>query len=184
MSISGIGSTSSWTLLHETSRTRPAKAGGLEADLAQLQSDIASGDVAKVKSDLATMTERAQSGRGGRSADDPLAKALTAIGEAIDSGDLTGAASQLDALKTNLAGGPQGPPPGPPPGGTPDDSGSTEGSDALSSLLDSLRSSLESGDSSSADTAFKQLLQYLRGSSGDGSSASDAFPYPAIDLTA
>ncbi len=181
MSISGIGSGSAWSTLDisQTKRTRPPRGGGLDADLTQLQSDLAAGNADQAKADLATIQQRAKQARG--DGDDPLSSALSSISDALQGGDLDAASKAVASLKSDLAAHAQEGPPPPPPGGA-DGASSGDGTDALDSLLQSLQSALQSGDSSASQDAFKQLLQYFRQSAADAGT-SDSFAFRAIDTT-
>lgn len=84
----------------------------------------------------------------------PLANDMSDLGDAISSGDLTGAQSILANIMQHM----QGPPP-PEAGGS---ASAGEGSNSLSSDLSNLGNALSSGDTSAAQTILEQIIANLQ----------------------
>jgi hypothetical protein len=89
----------------------------------------------------------------------PLARDMSDLGDAISSGDLTGAQSILANIMQHM----QGPPPPPPANESTD-------SNSLSSALSELGNALSSGDTSTAQTILEQIIANLQTT---GTSSSD-----------
>lgn len=107
----------------------------------------------------------------------PLASDMSDLGDAIASGDLTGAQNILSNIMQHM----QGPPPPPPEDGNSTNTDSvtsatsTGSSSSLSSNLSSLAEALSSGDQTSAQNYFSKLLECLQSTaSTDGSGNSTA----------
>lgn len=94
----------------------------------------------------------------------PLAKLLSTVGQALESGDVSGLAETVAAQGpggVGRAGGPGGaggPPPGPPPSGASGRGGPTE---EVREGLTGLAESLSSGDLTSAQSAYSALAEAL-----------------------
>lgn len=104
----------------------------------------------------------------------PLARDISELGDAISSGDLTGAQSILANIMQHM----QGPPPPPPDmnkSANIDSADATLSESGSSSLVDDLKKlgeALSSGDQASATSCFSQLLEDLEESGADGTSSS------------
>ncbi|MEN6331795.1 MAG: hypothetical protein ABFD57_07405 [Smithella sp.] len=114
---------------------------------------------------------------GTGAASNPLARDMSDLGNAISSGDLTGAQSILANIMQHM----QGHPPPPPDAGmfsgtdSVTSTNSTSNSSVLDSDLKALGEALSAGDLTSATDSFSQLLQDLQDAgSTDSSSSSTA----------
>jgi hypothetical protein len=97
----------------------------------------------------------------------PLAKLLSTVGTALESGDVSGLAETVAAQGPGGAGGPPpgGPPPGgPPPGGGGGGPGGGGGGppEEVRTGLTGLSESLSSGDLTSAQSAYSALAEALK----------------------
>jgi hypothetical protein len=180
MSISSInnGNCSLWlqNLVAQQHKGVQRQGPSLQADLQQLKNSLKSGDLAAAQSDYATITSRMPT--DGPAQDSEMTTALSALGAALDSGDLeaagTALASVQEAVKNHAA---QGPPPPPPPDalGAPATDGTTDSEDPIEQLLSQLQDALESSDLDSAKSTYQLLETFLQaqtGKSSDGSSTS------------
>ncbi|CAO3372386.1 hypothetical protein [Azospirillum argentinense] len=144
--------------------------------LHQLKDAVKSGDLDSIQSAYESLS-KLQSGSGSASdANSPLSKMLTAVGEALQTGDVSQVQQAFAANGPKGAGGPGaaglggpggagGPPPGPPPGGA----GGPP--DAMKDAMGSLSQSLQSGDLSGAQDSVSSLLSFLQEASDDGASS-------------
>ncbi|BDU72046.1 hypothetical protein [Mesoterricola silvestris] len=123
-----------------------------KADLASLQSTVASGDLAAARKAYQAMVEKMQK-NGEIPAD------FAAVGKALESGDLSGAATALEGVQSKAGKGPQG---GPPP----------QGANPLEEDMTTLGTLIQSGDLTSASTLFASILTKAKGLSTDDSTRS------------
>lgn len=98
-----------------------------------------------------------------------LKQDLDALGQALDSGDLSAAQSAFSTYQNDLKS--LQPPPPPPSSSNSTTSSTSSGSSSLSDLLKTLQSALDSGNLSDAQSAFSNFLQALQtGFKSNGSS--------------
>jgi len=106
----------------------------------------------------------------------PMAKMLSAVGNALKTGDISQVQQAFAANGPQGAGQSNGAPPPPPPGGDPDGDGDNDGGnsdrDKVRDAMGQLGQSLQSGSMSDAQSAYSTLTDLL--SSLDGSSSSSS----------
>ncbi|MBK3737237.1 hypothetical protein GAY29_30130 [Azospirillum brasilense] len=157
MSISSVTSSAASGIAQQRP-TGPGKE--VREGLHQLKDAVTSGDLDSIQSAYESLS-KLQSGSGSASdANSPLTKMLTAVGEALQTGDVTQVQQAFAANGPKGAGGQGGaggPPPGPPPGGA----GGPP--DAMKDAMGSLSQSLQSGDLPGAQDSVSSLLSFLTG---------------------
>lgn len=171
MSISSVTSSAASGI----AQPRPAGPGKEIRDgVHQLKGAVTAGDLKSIQ-DAYDSLSKLQSRSGSASdADSPLTKMLSAVGEALQSGDVSKVQQAFAANGPKGAGGQggpggtDGPPPGPPPGGA----GGPP--DAMKDAMGSLSQSLQSGDLSGAQDSVSSLLSFLGEASDGGASSSSA----------
>ncbi|WP_162801411.1 hypothetical protein [Azospirillum brasilense] len=138
----------------------------------QLKDAVTSGDLDSIQSAYDSLS-KLQS-RSGSASDSPLGKMLTAVGEALETGDVSQVQQAFAANGPKGAGGQGGPggaggpPPGPPPGGA----GGPP--DAMKDAMGSLSQALQSGDLSGAQDSVSSLLSFLQETADGGASPSSS----------
>lgn len=145
-----------------------------QTSFSQLQQDI----------QAASSTDDTGASASSRSTNsNPLANDMSDLGDAISSGDLTGAQSILANIMQHM----QGPPPPEDGGSTSTDSvtstTSTGSSSSLSSNLSSLAEALSSGDQTSAQNYFSKLLECLQSTASTNGSGNSTASIPGTSST-
>jgi hypothetical protein len=131
--------------------------------LSQLQEDM---EALGPNASASSQSTSAVSSSGSAGDSNPLAEDLSALEEALNSGDLTSAQTIFAQIMQHMQ-----PPPPPPDTTTSDSSQSTAGTSSTSSMNDSnpladdlsaLEDALDSGDLTSAQNIFAQILQHMQ----------------------
>lgn len=179
-SLSSVSSSSSSSFLYEIQNEKMKEKKQKWDDLS---SAIESGDLeaaqaafTAIQSDLpktATTTETSTDSNTGQSTDSggKLGADMKALADALESGDLTTAATALDTLKSDMksqrAQGPQGPQGGQRPPPPPQSDESEDSTDTETTLLESLTNT----STDEASTSLSMLIAYLsNGSATDDTS--------------
>ncbi len=181
MSISSVTSSSVATSVGGVAQQRPQGPGKeIREGVNQLKKAIESGDLESVQSaydslsKLASSKQSSSSSSTGSTSDskDPLSKMLSAVGEALKTGDVSQVQQAFEANGPKGRGGPGGPGGGGRPMGPPPDGGQGGPPDEVKSAMGSLAQSLQSGDLSAAQDSFSSLAQLLGTDSDSGNSGS------------
>jgi hypothetical protein len=122
-----------------------------QTDLTNLQNTIASGDLSSAKTAYAAMLAKMQ--QNGAVPSD-----FSAIGTALDAGDLTTAASAVTKVQKDTASGSQG----------------AQGSNPLQNDMNTLGNLIQSGDLTDAQTLFSSILSKLSGTTAAATSSTAA----------
>jgi hypothetical protein len=156
----------------------------LSSDLSELGDALSSGDTSGAQTILEQIIAKLQT-TGTSSSDDeststsstsgtstdtnPLAQDLSKLEDALSSGDTTSAQSIFANIMQHM----QGPPPPPPASesASTDSVASTSSSSSLSNNFSTLLEALSSGDLTSAQSSFSQLLEDLQSTSSTDSSS-------------
>lgn len=186
MSISSVTSSS----VASVAQQRPQGPGKeIREGVGQLKKAIASGDLdsvqkaydslSKLQSDRQSSSVTGSgtgSASGASNSNDPLSKMLTAVGDALKTGDISQVQQAFEANGPKGAGGGRGPggPGGGRPMGPPPDGGQGGPSSEVKSAMGSLAQSLQSGDLSGAQDAFSSLAKLLGSSTDSDSSGSSS----------
>lgn len=163
-----------------TSESGDSSSNAIGVDLSMLLKALDSGNLStfqtlfsQLQQDIqaASSTDDTGASASSRSTNsNPLANDMSDLGDAISSGDLTGAQNILSNIMQHM----QGPPPPEDGGSTSTDSvtsaTSTGSSSSLSSNLSSLAEALSSGDQTSAQNYFSKLLECLQSTASTDSS--------------
>lgn len=174
MSISSVTSSS----VGGVAQQRPQGPGKeIREGVNQLKKAIESGDLESVQgaydslSKLASSKQSSSSSTSGTSdSKDPLSKMLSAVGDALKTGDVSQVQQAFEANgPKGHRGGPGG---GGRPMGPPPDGGQGGPPDEVKSAMGSLAQSLQSGDLSAAQDSFSSLAQLLGPGSDPNSSGS------------
>lgn len=137
----------------------------------QLKDAVKSGDLDSIQSAYDSLSKLQSRSGSASDANSPLNKMLTAVGEALETGDVSQVQQSFAANGPKGAQGPGGPggaggpPPGPPPGGA----GGPP--DEMKDAMGSLSQALQSGDLSGAQESVSSLLSFLQ-ENADGSATS------------
>lgn len=137
----------------------------------QLKDAVKSGDLDSIQSAYDSLSKLQSRSGSASDANSPLNKMLTAVGEALETGDVSQVQQAFAANGPKGAQGPGGPggaggpPPGPPPGGA----GGPP--DEMKDAMGSLSQALQSGDLSGAQESVSSLLSFLQ-ENADGSATS------------
>ncbi|MDQ2103292.1 hypothetical protein [Azospirillum isscasi] len=179
MSISSVTSSAASGIAQQ----RPAGPGKeIREGMGQLKEAITSGDLDSIQSAYDSLSKLQSRSGSASGADNPLNKMLTAVGEALKTGDVSQVQQAFEANGPKGAkgqggpGGAGGPPPGPPPGGA---GGPPDG---MKDAMGSLSQALQSGDVSSAQDSVSSLLSFLQENSDGGTSPSSASGTSVADL--
>lgn len=165
MDVSSIGASGSYAV---SNRQRPPQRpdDAISQGVDGLLKAVQSGDKESIQTAYDSLSEAVgstSSSSSSSSADEnnPVSNLLTTVGQALESGDVSGLAETVAAQGPSGAGGPGGaggPPPGPPPGGASGRGGPTE---EVREGLTGLSESLSSGDLTSAQSAYSALAEAL-----------------------
>lgn len=163
MDVSSISASGSYAVSNRQRPQRPDDAISQGVD--GLLKAVQSGDKDSIQEAYDSLS-KAVGSTSSNSTDEnnPLAKLLSTVGQALESGDVSGLAETVAAQGpggVDGAGGPGGaggPPPGPPPGGASGRGGPTE---EVREGLTGLAESLSSGDLTSAQSAYSALAEAL-----------------------
>ncbi|MCW2235746.1 hypothetical protein [Azospirillum canadense] len=176
MSISSVTSSS----VGGVAQQRPQGPGKeIREGVNQLKKAIESGDLESVQGAYDSLSKLASSKQssstsatsGTLESKDPLSKMLSAVGEALKTGDVSQVQQAFEANGPKGRGGPGGPGGGGRPMGPPPDGGQGGPPDEVKSAMGSLAQSLQSGDLSAAQDSFSSLAQLL-GTDSDSSNSS------------
>lgn len=183
MGVSSIGASSTYAVNNQQRpQRRPDDA--VSQGVNDLLKAVESGDKDSIQSAYDSLSKTVGSSSSSSSSaastdeNNPLSTLLSAVGKALESGDVSGLSQTLAAQGPGGAGGP--PPGGPPPGGGPGGGGPGGGgpTEEVSKGLTSLSESLSSGDLESAQSAFSALTEALE----DDENAPDDFTSKLTDL--
>ncbi|UKJ74124.1 hypothetical protein [Azospirillum brasilense] len=148
----------------------------------QLKDAVKSGDLDSIQSAYDSLSKLQSQSGSASDANSPLNKMLTAVGDALQTGDVSQVQQAFEANGPKGAkgqggpGGAGGPPPGPPPGGA-------DGPpDAMKDAMGSLSQALQSGDLSAAQESVSSLLSFLQETSDDNASSSSSSSSSVADL--
>lgn len=172
MSISGISSTTN--SLTDGLENWAAMMKKVQSEFKQLGSDLQSGNVTQAESDYTTLsqylsdfssrttstTASADSTTSTSSGSSSLDSAFTALGQDLQSGDLSAAQSDYTTLQNDLQQTTsQAPPPPPPP--PPSSTSTSSSTDSILKELSALGDALSSGDLTTAQSAYTTIEQDL-----------------------
>ncbi|AWJ83840.1 hypothetical protein TSH58p_10070 [Azospirillum sp. TSH58] len=148
----------------------------------QLKDAVKSGDLDSIQSAYDSLSKLQSRSGSASDANSPLNKMLTAVGEALETGDVSQVQQAFAANGPKGAQGPGGPggaggpPPGPPPGGA----GGPP--DEMKDAMGSLSQALQSGDLSGAQESVSSLLSFLQENADDSATSSTSSSSSVADL--
>lgn len=172
--------------------------GQVPSDFAAIGTALDAGDLTSAASAVSAVEQKASSHRAhGHGGANPLQQDMDQLGGLLQSGDTTDAQTLFSSILSKLQGGTgtaadsTSTTTSPSSGTSSTDAGSSSGNGSLSSYLDALDKALSSGDTSTALSAYENLMSQLQsgagGASGSlarsmGSLAASAYATSAVTL--
>ncbi len=142
----------------------------MRKEFAQLGQDLSAGNLTQAQTDFVTLSQAASSQFGGNS---PITKALNAIGQALQSGDLSTAQQAFSSLPVGLVA----------PNAVSTHSGH-HGHAKLQQSFEQVGQALQSGNLTAAQQAFAVLQQSWQSMSSSGATTADNTIGTGISTTA